>query len=70
MQRTGVLGVGRPMTTQRVPHVVTVAEQTKYAAICVSCPWTSEGHDDPDWAEHAAEQHEKGHSRVPEEEGT
>lgn len=48
--------------TPHVPHVVTVVEHTKHAAVCVSCPWTSEGHDDPEWAQHVAGQHEKGHS--------
>lgn len=49
------------------PHVVTVAEHTVYDAVCATCPWVSDGHLEPSWAEHVARQHEKGHSRVPEE---
>lgn len=48
--------------TPHVAHVVTVAEHTVYDAVCVTCPWTSEGHLEPSWAEHVAVQHEKGHS--------
>lgn len=54
------------MTANPTPHVVTVAEHTVYDAVCVTCPWVSEGHVQREWAEHVAAQHEKGHSVVPE----
>lgn len=54
--------------TPHVLHVVTVMDHTVYSAVCATCPWVSDGHLDPSWAEHVAVQHEKGHS-VAQEEG-
>lgn len=48
--------------TPRVPHVVTVAEHTVYAAVCATCPWVVDGFLDREWAEVSKAQHEKGHS--------
>lgn len=42
-------------------HETTVMEHTVYDAVCATCPWTSEGHTDPDWARVAAEGHAKEH---------
>lgn len=60
------------MTANPALHVVTVMEHTVYDAVCATCPWVSEGHLEPSWAEHVARQHEKGHSVAVEtkEEGT
>ena len=48
--------------TPHVPHVVTVAEHSVYDAVCATCPWVVDGFLDPEWAEVAKVQHEKGHS--------
>lgn len=50
------------MTAAPTPHEVTVMEHTVYTAVCATCPWVSDGHLEPSWAEHVAVQHEKGHS--------
>jgi len=41
------------------PHEVTIAEHTVYDALCITCPWTTEGHTDRSWRDHLAEQHER-----------
>lgn len=54
------------MTTQPTPptpQVVSVMEHTVYDAVCTRCPWTSEGHDQREWADHLADNHSKTHQQ-------